>query len=362
MNKRAFVTKIELEPHPNADRLDLAVVGGYRCVVGKGSFADGDLVAYIPEGNLLPPDVVEEMGLKLAGSDGRRIKAIRLRGQLSEGIVYPLDGNRLKGSVWAEGDDPTDALEVEEYVPYIPPAMQGDVEHRPEMTLNFDVEAWKRYPDVLVEGEPVVYTEKLHGTMCGLTIMPDGVMRAWSKGMGSKGLVMQDNEANRSKNLYVRTLERVKPGLEAMAETLRERMPALANGSAFRDDERSGRVVVLGEIVGRGVQDLHYGLASPALYIFDINVGGTWMNFGELADAVADQAEHFSLVPTLDEGPFSAERLARLAGGKSTLADHLREGVVARAEPQRRDDEIGRAMLKYVSDDYLSRKGGTEYN
>ena len=39
----------DVVPHPNADRLDLAVIGGYRCVVGKSQFSAGDLVAYLPE-------------------------------------------------------------------------------------------------------------------------------------------------------------------------------------------------------------------------------------------------------------------------------------------------------------------------
>ena len=48
------IHSLRIEPHPNADRLELAAVGGYRCVVGKGSFTDGDLAAYIPEGSVCP--------------------------------------------------------------------------------------------------------------------------------------------------------------------------------------------------------------------------------------------------------------------------------------------------------------------
>lgn len=39
-----------VEPHPNADRLDLAVVGNFRVIVEKGAYRPNDLVAYIPEG------------------------------------------------------------------------------------------------------------------------------------------------------------------------------------------------------------------------------------------------------------------------------------------------------------------------
>jgi tRNA-binding EMAP/Myf-like protein len=79
-----------VEPHPNADRLELAVVGNYRVIVGKNAFRPGDLVAYIPEGALLPDRLIEELGIRgyLAGSQHNRVKAAKLRGVLSQGLVY----------------------------------------------------------------------------------------------------------------------------------------------------------------------------------------------------------------------------------------------------------------------------------
>ena len=82
------VVPITIEPHPNADALELARVGDYRAVVKKGEFHSGDLVAYIPEGAVLPPELIEHMGLtgRLAGKDANRVKAVRLRGALSQGL------------------------------------------------------------------------------------------------------------------------------------------------------------------------------------------------------------------------------------------------------------------------------------
>ena len=64
---------------------------GIRCVVGKESYADGDLAAYIPEGAICPEWLIAELGLegKLAGSKKNRVKAVQLRGSLSQGLVYP---------------------------------------------------------------------------------------------------------------------------------------------------------------------------------------------------------------------------------------------------------------------------------
>ena len=51
-----------ITPHPNADRLEIAHVLGYQCVVRKGLFSTGDLVVYIPERSLVPLPVQEVVG------------------------------------------------------------------------------------------------------------------------------------------------------------------------------------------------------------------------------------------------------------------------------------------------------------
>ncbi|MDM7481602.1 MAG: hypothetical protein P3W96_006245 [Halomonas sp.] len=44
-----FIKKIRaIEPHPNADALEFAVIDGFRSIVKKGQFSAGNLVAYIP--------------------------------------------------------------------------------------------------------------------------------------------------------------------------------------------------------------------------------------------------------------------------------------------------------------------------
>ena len=108
----AFESRIHalrIEPHPNADRLELAAVGGFRCVVGKDSFTDGDLAAYIPEGAVCPDWLIAELGLegKLAGAGKNRVKAVRLRGALSQVLVYPVRDGMIRGSAVAEGDTVT---------------------------------------------------------------------------------------------------------------------------------------------------------------------------------------------------------------------------------------------------------------
>ena len=87
-----------IEPHPNADAIEFAVIDGYRSIVKKGEFQPGMLVAYIPEASVLPEWLLKHLGLwdeakgmgRLNGKAGNRVRAIKLRGALSQGICYPV--------------------------------------------------------------------------------------------------------------------------------------------------------------------------------------------------------------------------------------------------------------------------------
>ena len=344
------VHALHVETHPNADRLELAAVGGFRCVVAKGSFADGDLAAYIPEGAVCPDWLIAELGLegKLAGSRKNRVKAVKLRGALSQGLVYPVRDGMIRGRPVAEGDTVTELLELVKYEPPIPIAMQGEVQPVHGATLRYDIENVKKYPDELQDGEPVVITEKLHGSWCCLGWHPDHGPIVTSKGMSDRGMALILNEANHN-NLYVRTWR----AFEAAFETARAGQAGA--GQPF---------YVLGEVYGRGVQDLHYEEPNPAFRVFDTYVGepghGRYLSPSEIEASLGDL---FPLVPVLYRGPFSSAVLLGETDGATALGGrHLREGVVVKPATERESPEFGRVILKSVSGDYLTRKGATEYN
>ena len=343
------VYALRIEPHPNADRLELAAIGGFRCVVGKDSFADGDLAAYIPEGAVCPDWLITELGLegKLAGSKKNRVKAVQLRGALSQGLVYPVRDGMIRGRPVSAGDEVTELLELVKYEPPIPISMQGEVQAAHGATLHYDIEDFKKYPQEFRDGEPVVVTEKLHGTWCCLGRHPDHGPIVTSKGMSDKGLVLRLNDANQG-NLYVRTWTAHQEAFEAARARL-------AGGGE--------PCYVLGEVYGRGVQDLHYGQPNPAFAVFDAYVGepgmGRYLSSDELAEALGGL---LPLVPVLYRGPFSLAKLQELTDGATTLGGaHVREGVVVRPAAER-VSEFGRVILKSVSGKYLTRKGGTEFN
>lgn len=345
------VEKITIEPHNNANALELAGVGDYRSIVRKGQFKTGDLVAYIPEAALVPENILEELGLtgKLAGKQKNRVKAVRLRGVLSQGICYPAREG------WNEGDDVTEELGITKWEPPIPAQLAGEVWNAGgRCCIKYDIENFKRYPEILQDGEQVVFTEKIHGTWCQIAVLEDDNIVVASKGLGAKGLAFKDNERN-THNLYLRVAKHLN-----IVDKVR------------RVYTNNTRVFVLGEIFGKGVQDLSYGSDSGkddtlGFRVFDVYVGQPGLGWYE-SDSTLESvcvAAGLDRVPVLYRGPFSKNVMKEYTDGKETVSgkeQHIREGIVIRPVIERRDNELGRVQLKSVSENYLLRKGGTEYN
>ncbi|MFJ9246367.1 RNA ligase (ATP) [Streptomyces sp. NPDC101776] len=356
---RVTAEVLTVHDHPNADALELAQVGLYRAVVAKGTYRTGDTAVYIPEQSVLPAALIEELGLtgRLAGSNADRVRAVRLRGELSQGIVCRpkalADVDLARAAL--DGTDFAERLGIVKWVPPIPPTMSGDVESAPDLLPWVDIENIQRFPGIFEPGEAVVLTEKLHGSACLLTYFAGnegdgkgGRVQVSSKGFGAKSLALTEDP----RNLYWRAIHG--HGVPRAAARLAERLGAR-------------RVGIFGEVFGTGVQDLTYGAdgrrETLGYAVFDVSaeIDGEvrWLDAGELLDG------ELPLVPRLYEGPYDIERVLAVASGRETVSGrglHLREGVVIRPAAERYSPVTGgRAIAKAVSAAYLTRKGGTEY-
>ena len=338
---------VSIIEHPNADRLEIAKIGDYKSCVMKGEFSEGDTVAYIPEGSVVPKDILESIGLvdKLSGPDKNVVKAKKLRGVLSQGIVYPTDKPL--------GENVAQYYGITKYEPPIPETLRGNVDNNLGRTVKYDIENIKRYPDVLVEGENVRITEKIHGTLTCLGLWDSETPIVTSKGLGAQGLSFKIDDSN-ARNTYVKMWKKYE-------NVVRE---------LYKQQQRP--VYIFGESYGK-VQDLRYKLGNKIDFrAFDIYVGekkmenamfnGRFLNVDEFdAFFIDTMMFELSAVPVVYDGPFDKEKLHMLSGGQSEIADHIREGVVVKASPERSDDEVGRVILKSINEDYLLRKSATEF-
>lgn len=346
---RVKVRKIDsIEPHPDSEveKLELAKVSGYNCCVRKNAHSPGDLVIYIPEDSILPEPLIEELGLKgfLAGKQKNRVKAVRLRGVVSQGIVYSPPDHLGPLEL---GADVKDLLGIEKFVPQVPTSMTGKLEPNTQFSITFDIERGENLEphEELNPDHHVIVTEKIHGTfLCAARNHQNEKWFASSKGASAKKLVFQDTEENAS-NLYLKMMKKHTPLLEEAYASIRDTY------------DQDLDIFVLAEIFGPGVQDLHYGFKEKQLRIFDIRMRtkeGTrvWMTsseFKRLPESVRN-----AWVPIVYEGKLKDFDMT--PEGPSVYSG-IREGFVVKT-----DQQLGRKQMKLISKDYLTRKRGTEYN
>lgn len=205
----------------------------------------------------------------------------------------------------------------------------------------------------------------VHNTFCAILFVPNlnhpemfgsrGEILVHSKGLGAQGLAFKNNDANAG-NLYVKTLKTLleKNDLENILVNISEH-------------NENASVALMGEIFGKGVQDLHYGTTVPEFRVFDVKINNDW--FPELLSMSRMGVDLYGLkqlqiVPELYRGPFDLDKLYAVRDGKSTIgSQHIREGIVVRTMVEARHVTHGRKICKMISPDYLLRKAkdATEY-
>lgn len=114
----ASIVRIDnILPIPDADKIEIAEVKGWKCVVVKDSFKVGDLAVYYCEDSI--PNL-EDPNLEFLKNRGiKRIKIMKIRGIYSQGLLGPLtwmNGKVPDITLLKENDDVTKILQVKKYV------------------------------------------------------------------------------------------------------------------------------------------------------------------------------------------------------------------------------------------------------
>jgi RNA ligase (TIGR02306 family) len=340
----APIVEVKLEKHPNADLLSVATVKGWQCVVRKADFENEAMGVYIPIDSVAAQDHP-----LLSFLHGKRVKTEKLRGILSQGILLPL--NKVKETYSlinvSLGDDLHEILELKKYVPpdvlenlfgarQIPVAPL--VETHEDFDKYTDIENIKNFPNAFQEGEDVYISEKLHGTSSRLGFIGDKLY------IGTRNTNLKVNVGVKYQTIWHKVFAKEDIDKKIIEMSL-----------SFERD-----VIVYGEIVGKGIQDLDYGYTEPTFYVYDLKFRSLetgqmiYLNYDELVPIV--ETFGLKLVPFLYRGPYSKE-LLDLRFGKNTISNtHIREGIVIKSIPERFDSGLGRVVLKSVSEDYLLRK------
>jgi RNA ligase (TIGR02306 family) len=358
------VSKIDkVESHPDADKLDLFTIRGWKIIANKKEidgnlvprYSVNDLVVFVPPDAILPLELSDKMEItkylapvKENGQYiGGRVKAIRLRGQPSYGCMFEAP----EGSI--EGDDVAAKYGITKWEPPLE-CKEGDAERPDAAFLKYtSIENIGNYPQLFSDGEDVVFTEKTHGMnerLGKIYQLNDNGEKEFIYMAGSHGVRRKEYDADGNRSMF----------WEPLTENMKKLLDHLC--------EDKNNVIVYGEIFGSGIQDMTYGQSGRSFIAFDINVNGNFIDFDEKVKLFSDF--NIPMVPTLYKGPFSMEKVEEFTSGPTTICDPSkagkfkgREGIVIVPVKERTGiykGNQGRVILKSISVDYLARKGATD--
>jgi len=351
--KLASVQRIgAIEPIPGADAIECARVLGWQCVVKKGEFKEGDLVVYFEVDSFLPIrpefEFLRKGNLKKLedGTEGFRLRTIRLRGQISQGLVMPmsiLEAVNCTVSKDCEGLDLTGVLGVRLWQPPVPACLRGKIKGSfPSFIPKTDETRVQVLGEVIKRhaGTPCYITEKVDGSSITF-YLKDGKF-----GVCSRNLELDMNDEG---NAYVQAAKELQ--IEERMRNYPERNYALQ-----------------GELFGNGIQGNPLGIEGREIRFFnafDIDKF-EYYDYWELRDLLGSLL--LEVVPVLSENwPLEADgnKILEMATGPSQINPKvLREGIVIRPLHEKVDLEMakgmgsGRLSFKAVSQEYLLKHDG----
>lgn len=337
MRKLASLQRIKhVRPIDGADNIEVVGVLGWECVSKKGEFKEGDPCVYFEIDSLLPPEERYEFLRKSsyrADIDRFRLKTVRLRGQVSQGLALPaslfpeVDGVEV-------GSDLTDALKVEKWEPPIPAQIQGDarafswpISKTDETRVQQDDEM--HFLECL-KGQPYYISLKLDGTSCTFIVDPrDGEYHVCGRNYSYK-------RSGSHSFWQVSDRYAVEEGLRSLG----------------------CRFALQGEIVGPGIQGNRMGLKSVDFYAFnvvDVESGAKLHLHEALAVAEKLGVKFVPILEARDSFSYSQGELLEMARGKykdhfpDAKASEDREGIVVRSL-------CGRVSFKAINNDFLLKE------
>ena len=326
MRKLATIRVIdELNPIEGADAIECAVVGGWKVVVKKVEFTVGDLAVYLEIDSWVPTELAPFLSKgkeprEFEGIKGERLRTVKLRGQLSQGLLLPVevDNDQFGGVVHLvkgdycveEGMDVSEILNIIKWERPMNAQLAGMAKGNfPSLIPKTDQERVqnlkKEIAGAVEGGLQFEVTEKLEGSSMTCYLI-DGVF-----GVCSRNIDLKEDGGT--------TFWEV-----ARRDNIEEKM---------RNEFGTNDVAIQGELIGPGIQGNIYKLSQPEFRVFDVyNIQrGTYL-WPEFRRSIIDKIG-LKHVPVLlvdkDLGVASIEEVLQWAEGASKLNDKQeREGIV----------------------------------
>ena len=314
----------DVQPIPNADAIEVASILGWKVVVKKSEFHVGDKCVYCEVDSILP----ERPEFEFLRSRNFRIKTVRLRKQLSQGIAFPL--SVLPEGDYEAGHDVTELLGVTKYEPPIPIQLSGIVKGAfPARVPKTDEIRVQSAPEVIAEitGKEVYITTKVDGT--------SATFANWNGEIDvcSRRLNLKEAEGN----LFWDILKKYR-----IDDVLRA----------------TGNIAIQGECCGPSIQKNRLGLSEHELFVFNVyNIQkGAFLDYKDFLAFCGEH--HLQPVPVEEVGLFHYTLEQLIERAKGTYKNgKLKEGIVVRPTIETYSDVLGgRMSFKVLNNDFLEKE------
>lgn len=167
-NSVCFIAKInEIKKIEGADQIELALVGGWNCIVKKDAYKVGDLVGCATTDAVIPQGLSDAMNVTNYLRKGQRVKTVKLRGVYSECLIIgseflPVGYNR-------EGKDLMESLGIYKFEPPVKNIQLASgkkirYSENPNFHVYYKFPNIKNVQGIFTEEDDVQITRKIHGT------------------------------------------------------------------------------------------------------------------------------------------------------------------------------------------------------
>lgn len=255
--KLATIRRIaEIRPIENADAIEAARVDGWWCVVKKGEFKVNDLVLYLEVDSWVPTEVAPfltkpgKTPKEFNGIQGERLRTVRLRGQLSQGLVLKLSDIFTDEVAFIdEGTDVSDTLGIQLWERPMPAELRGQTRgYFPSFLRKTDQERIQNIPEVLDD----------HNTQYEVTIKYDGSSITVYAVDGRPGVCSRNLDLKLSAENNHNTFVKV------------ARETGLLEAVLCFQEETDRSIAVQAELMGPGIQGNRENFNEYILFVFDI--------------------------------------------------------------------------------------------
>ena len=276
MRKLASVQVVnEIRPIENADAIECAVVLGWTVVVKKGEFKVGDKCVFFEIDSILPNEEKYSFLDYKEEYNGYRLKTVRLRGQLSQGLALPINIFELPEDIEI-GTDLTEQLKIRKYEPPVPEEAGAKSSSKVWEIPKTDEERYQSNPDLVdaLKGREYYASVKLDGT--------------------STTIILNINDENEpevnvcGRNTCYEENPNNKYWAVAMKYNMKEKILEHYN-------KTGKRLAFQGELIGPKIQGNKMGLTENDLYIFNV-----WIAEGKQPYEKCDIDTALSIVKELE--------------------------------------------------------------